>query len=407
MPAPFDLTSTFSQAGIYAVYVLVGAGFGAALEQSGFGRSTKLAAQFYFKDFAMFKVMFTAVITAMVLVFGASALGLLDYRAVYVNETYLWPIIIGGFTLGIGFLVGGLCPGTSLVGASTLKIDAMFFVGGATIGIFVFGETVPYFMDFWTQSYLGRLTVPDWLGLPTGVVVLLIVLMALFMFWGAERIDHKVNGEDPKDAPRARYAAAGGLVLLALVVLAIGQPGTDEYWDAIAGEEQARLDNREVQIHSGELLELMDNGRINLIMLDVRPERDYNQFHIRSARHVPPTRADVEAIVPDLEHVHPQTVIVAMSNDEDLATMAYKTLLANNVINTYILEDGVNGWIEIFGEDAEPRPTKYPEQPSFVFEAALGDRCVASDPDSHEFHLEFESKVELKVAAGPAGGGCG
>jgi hypothetical protein len=283
----------------------------------------------------------------------------------------------------------------------------MFFVGGVTIGIFVFGETVPLYMDFWNESYYGRLTLPDWLGIPTGVVVLMIVLVALFLFWGAERIDHKVNGADPKEAPRLRYAAAGGIVLLALVVLAIGQPGTDDYWDVIAADQQARLDDRQVQIHPGELLELMDNNRINLIMLDVRPERDFNEFHLRAARHVPPTRADVEAIIPDLEHLDPNTVIVAMSNDENLATMAWKTLMANRIINSYILEGGVNEWISIFGEDAQPRPVKYPEQPNFVFAAALGDRCVASDPDADAFQLEFVPKVEIKVAAGPAGGGCG
>lgn len=176
MPAPFDLGAIPTPV-MYGIYLVIGMGFGAALEMAGFGRASKLAAQFYFKDFAMFKVMFTAVITAMVLVFGASAVGLLDFRAVFVDETYLLPGIIGGFILGVGFLIGGLCPGTSLVGVATFKIDALFFVGGTVVGVFLFGETVPYFMEFWEFSYMGRFTIPDWLGIDTGLVVLIIVVM--------------------------------------------------------------------------------------------------------------------------------------------------------------------------------------------------------------------------------------
>ncbi|MEA2024234.1 MAG: YeeE/YedE thiosulfate transporter family protein [Actinomycetota bacterium] len=406
MPFPLDLHELGTPL-TYTIFVFVGIGFGFMLEQAGFGRSSKLAAQFYFKDFAMFKVMFTAVITAMVLIFGSVAIGILDFRAVFVPGTYLWPIAIGGFILGVGFLIGGLCPGTSIVGAATLKLDAMAFLGGVVFGVFVFGETVPYFMDFWTTSDLGRLTLPDWLGIPTGVVVLVIVVFALLLFWGAEALEKKTGVADSADAPKARYVGAGVLVLLALVVLVIGDPTTNDYWDAIAAEEQPRLDNREVQIHPGELLELMHDGYKNLILLDVRDERDYNQFHLRAAHQVDPTAQAVEDAAPDLLGLDSRTVIVAMSNGEEDATKAWKSLTANDVINVYILEGGVNAWLEIFGEDADPKPTNYPDQPAFVFEAALGGRCVASDPDAHEFHLVYEPKVKIAAAGAVVGGGCG
>ena len=406
MPFPLDLHALGTPL-TYTVFTIIGIGFGFALEQAGFGRSTKLAGQFYFTDFAMFKVMFTAVITAMVLISGASAIGILDFRSVFIPGTYLWPVAIGGFVLGVGFLVGGLCPGTSMVGAATLKLDAMVFLVGVTIGVFVFGETVPYFMDFWTTSNLGRFTLPEWLGIPTGVIVLFIVLFALFLFWGAEQIEKRTIDADPADAPKARYVGAGALVLVALIVLLIGQPSTGDYWDAVAADEQPRLDNREVQIHSGELLGLMNDSYVNLVMLDVRDERDYNEFHLRAAQQVDPDLESVEAVAPDLIGLNPRTVIVTMSNGEEDATEAWKTLVSNNVINTYILEGGVNEWLEIFGEDAEPRPVAYPDQSSFVFTAALGDRCVASDPDAHGFELIYEPKVVIAAASAVVGGGCG
>ena len=61
---------------------------------------------------------------------------------------------------------------------------------GLFIGFFLFGSTVERFWSFWNNAgTFGRLTLPGWLGVPPGVVVFAVVLMALVMFWGAERIE--------------------------------------------------------------------------------------------------------------------------------------------------------------------------------------------------------------------------
>lgn len=105
--APYDLVSIAGSAGSVAVYVAIGFGFGFALERAGFGNSKKLAAQFYLHDMTVLKVMFTAIVVAMLLLFWTSALMLLDMGRVFVNPTYLWSGILGGLLLGIGFVVGG------------------------------------------------------------------------------------------------------------------------------------------------------------------------------------------------------------------------------------------------------------------------------------------------------------
>src|SRR5512146_1007862 len=133
--APF-----FPELGIVGTALLnvgLGIGFGFVLEQAGFGNCNKLAAQFYLKDQSVLKVMFTAIITAMVLLFWSSALGILDFDQVALNETHLWPGIIGGLLLGVGFIIGGYCPGTSVVSAATLKLDGLVFLLGCMAGIFV------------------------------------------------------------------------------------------------------------------------------------------------------------------------------------------------------------------------------------------------------------------------------
>lgn len=182
---PLNLVELLGSTGANMVYFAIGLAFGFILESAGFGDSRKLAAQFYFKDLAVLQVMFTAIVTAMILVFWAVALGWLDYDAIWVNPTYLWPGIAGGLIMGVGFIIGGFCPGTSLVSLATLKVDGAFFVAGVFAGIFAFGETVETFTDFYNSSFYGRLTLMDVFGLSNGVMVLLVVLMAIGMFAGA------------------------------------------------------------------------------------------------------------------------------------------------------------------------------------------------------------------------------
>jgi len=99
--APFPLETIVGKFGTYLIYVLIGMGFGASLEMVGFGRSTKLTAQFYLRDMTVFKVMFTAVLVAMVLIFGAAGLGFLDFDRIWVPPTYLLPGTLGGLLLGV------------------------------------------------------------------------------------------------------------------------------------------------------------------------------------------------------------------------------------------------------------------------------------------------------------------
>jgi hypothetical protein len=182
--APYDLVASLGVTGSYLIYLSIGFAFGFILESSGFGDSRRLAGQFYFTELAVVKVMFTAIVVAMILIFWATALGLLDYNEIWVAPTYLWPGIAGGVIMGIGFILGGYCPGTSVVSVATLKIDGMFFFLGHIVGVLFFAETVGFFTTFWNSGYFGHFTLPELLRLETGVVAVLVVCLALAMFLG-------------------------------------------------------------------------------------------------------------------------------------------------------------------------------------------------------------------------------
>jgi rhodanese-related sulfurtransferase len=409
-PFPLPLADLLGHWGQYVVYLLIGISFGFALEMSGFANAPKLAAQFYFKDMTVLKVMFGAIVTAMVLVFLASAVGLLDYYLVYVNPTFLWPGIVGGLIMGVGFILGGFCPGTSLVSAAVGKIDGIIFVLGVLFGIFAFGETVSFFEGFWYSSYMGRFTIPEWLGLPYGIVVVGIVLMALFMFWGSEQLERIFGGRDLSKEPRWRYGAAGVLLSGALLVAFIGQPTAADKWARMEAKEGQRLADRQVQIHPAELLQTMHDDTLKLTILDVRSEADFNQFHIRDAVHAPV--ASLPAFIDALHEAPANEVVVVVGNDEAMATEAWKFLRAESVRNLYILEGGINNWVRTFGDEeflaANSRPGVTGDELAFAFPAALGSNLAIAAPASGLVkQFDFTPKIQLELKRGPGGGGCG
>ena len=167
----------------------IGVAFGWTLERAGLGSARKLVGQFYLNDLTVFKVMFSAIVTAMLGVFWLSRLGIIDFGQVYVPETFIVPQLAGGFVFGIGFVVAGLCPGTSCVAAATGRGDGVATVAGMFMGVLATGLFLPRFAALYASTPRGTFTLPEVLRLPYGTVVLLIVLIALGGFTLAERIE--------------------------------------------------------------------------------------------------------------------------------------------------------------------------------------------------------------------------
>ena len=189
MNAPY--VETLSTVSYVVVGVVLGFFFGFFLERAGFSSARKLTDQFYFKDFSVLKVMFTAIIVAMLGIAYFSLLGWLNFGQLYVSPTFIWPQLFGGILLGAGFIVGGYCPGTSVVAAAIGKIDGFLFIVGVLIGIFGFGAAVPSFRHFYMSGSLGALTIPQWLNVNAGVVAFGVTLIALAAFWAAEKCEGK------------------------------------------------------------------------------------------------------------------------------------------------------------------------------------------------------------------------
>jgi len=215
------------------VAVLIGFGFGFVLERAGFGRAQKLIGQFLLSEMTVLKVMFGAVATAMVGSVAMGGLGLFDLRAVAdsaSSATWLWPMVVGGFVVGMGFVISSYCPGTSVVAMASGKIDGLFTVLGVILGSLVAGEllSIPAVAAFNDSSFLGHLYLYDLLGVPAAVVAIAVALVAVAAFVGAEKLEAIFGGEGRPDSParprRAVFATLVGLGALGLVTLAFPRP---------------------------------------------------------------------------------------------------------------------------------------------------------------------------------------
>ena len=199
--------------GIAGTALASGILFGYVLEQAGFGSPCKLTAQFRLTDWSVFKVMFTAILVA---AFGILLLQTKNYfgaQGFFVPTTFLWATVTGAALIGAGFAVGGYCPGTSVVGFVSGRIDGLVFMLGMVIGIFGFAGLfdTPLIHGIMTSARISEKTLPALLGVSPWVVFAGMIVLAVIGFWLARVLEGRshgvytaediVTGEDPADEP--------------------------------------------------------------------------------------------------------------------------------------------------------------------------------------------------------------
>lgn len=382
--APFDVNA-LPAAGFALTFLVIGVAFGAVLEMAGFGDTKKLAAQFYLTELTVLKVMFTAIVVAAVLLALASAFGLLDLSRVFVNPTFLPSQVAGGLIMGVGFVVGGFCPGTSVVAASTFKVDGMLFVLGGLAGVALFGESVSSFAPFWLSGSLGRFTLPEWLGMSTGLTVLLVVLLALGAFRAGEAVERRFGPPaPPARRPRVAWAGAGALVGAAALLAIRGDPTPEQRWRWQPVSVHQRLSDRASFASPAELVARRTETSLRVDVLDLRSERDFNLFHVGGARRIDLAALDGPAEVRRLLDEPPSTITVLAANDEAQAQEGWKRLVSRGVQSVYVLEGGVNRWLALYPVPAcvaSPDPAAVKGALAYRFAYATGDHLPSARPE--------------------------
>jgi hypothetical protein len=220
MIAPLVKTGAISSSLNLWLALPIGFVFGFALFHAGFTDSRRIAWAFYFKDVGVPVVMFSAIATGMLGLWGLSLIGFLDISQVYMLPTFLLPMAVGGLIFGIGMVIGGYCPGTAAASIVTGKVDAMIFIVGFLLGSLVFGDFFPVWGDFYNSDYMGVFRLDQWLGIGLGPTVLIVVLIAVGGTIFMRFVQNKVWPPTEVD-PQEKYVIRLHAALIA-VALAIG-----------------------------------------------------------------------------------------------------------------------------------------------------------------------------------------
>lgn len=176
--------------------LLCGVLFGWVLESAGFGSPCKLTGQFRLNDWSVLKVMFTAIVVAAFGLWGLQALGWMNPESVFVPSALLLAAAIGGVLIGAGFAIGGYCPGTSVVGLFSGRLDAGVFLIGLLLGTWVFaglyGPTIQTLMD--AAEVMSGDTLPDALGIPSWTVVLAMAVALVGVYLLGQHFERQHGG---------------------------------------------------------------------------------------------------------------------------------------------------------------------------------------------------------------------
>lgn len=165
----------------HLVAILIGACFGSVLYLSGFADARRIAGVFYLRDLSVPIVMFSAIVSSMVIFWMLMATGVLEISEVTFLPTYVWPMVVGGFILGIGMVVAGYCPGTAMVATMTGRIDGFVVVLSIMAGDLLFGNYFEYFSGLFVSSRLGVYRVHELLGVSFGGAIFLVIVLAISM----------------------------------------------------------------------------------------------------------------------------------------------------------------------------------------------------------------------------------
>ncbi len=351
----------FSNEFNYIIAIVIGFFFGFVLEQAGFSSSKKLAGLFYGYDFVVLRVFFTAGITAMIGVLLFGYLGWLDLSAIYINPTFLYSAIIGGLIMGLGFIIGGFCPGTSVAAAAIGKIDAMVFVLGSAIGVLFFGEFYDVFEPIYNGWDYGELRIETVFGISPGLFGFMMILVALFAFIFTSRIENRVNKipksnlsffkqEHNKFIPYAMIFVVLGVVLLIL----------PSYEQKLMGEINEYATENSQKLKTIEPLEVafrVLNEDNSLIVIDLREKLDSSKSLIPGAYNMPFDKI-LSKETTNLIIKSPKTVVFV---DEDgknsLKAVAYSNIM--NFDNAYAMKGGIEAFDKSLVYNENEIPDKY------------------------------------------------
>jgi thiosulfate/3-mercaptopyruvate sulfurtransferase len=324
-----------SSAVAMAAAIIIGFFFGMCLEKAGFGCSKRLSGIFYFRDMTVLKVMFSAVITTAIGFSLLAGFKLISTENVYILNTFYFAQITGGVLLGIGFVTGGWCPGTSAVGTASGSIDALLFIIGAIGGSILYNEVYPFISGLKTIGSCGTHFAYDDLGMSRALFVTLFTFIGVCCFWGVEYLEKKRFN-------KGQYFNSPFLKAYSILLLA-GAATLFIFSDSDAALTQRLTQAQEAKDHISavELADRLISGDKNLLLIDVRSAGEFKDFHIKGALNCP-----LDQLNSLKTEAKSYKTVVLYSNGAAHAVQGQMLLESEGVKNILVLNGGLNEFIE-------------------------------------------------------------
>lgn len=348
---PFIISNEFN----LIIALIAGIGFGFVLEQAGFSSTKKLVGLFYGYDFTVLKVFFTAGITAMIGTLFLNHLGLLDLSLIYINPTFLWSALIGGAIMGVGFIIGGFCPGTSVCAAAIGKVDGMAFVFGGALGVLVFAEGYPFFEKIYLAEAWGPVLVYDQLGMSRILFAIILTAVAILAFYLTSLIENRVNNHQAV-MPRERiikYSSAIGLAFIVLLFVAF-IPDSNQQLEAKISKELKKKDFTQAEVPADMLATEIVNNYYKINIIDTRDAEAFKAYHLPLAINIPLDKMKEREWQKILDQKHKVNYFYA--DDQQIARKAY--LLASHLgkAENFILSESTAAFKSMFSDTIPPAP---------------------------------------------------
>ncbi len=455
MNAPFPLAPLdgFSEIAYLMISLGLGVLFGFFLERAGFGTSKNLTSVFILRDFRVFRVMFTAVVTAMLGALILDGVGILNLSLVQYEATFFWPILLGGLVFGVGFYVGGFCPGTAVVALARGRWDAPAFLFGIVLGIYAFALLFDglfeqaWFINFFAPADAAKMTLygdgPAW---PWALGV---VLMALGGFAAvpylerrfalktvaelkAEKSDSSTPAKPVVKAPRNFWnTAAPALAFVGVVVVIVTESATPHpvLANHVPKSAATALDPAEAPLVdsytlAGWLVAEGNNRQAgkpkDLALFDLRPvNADKRDLVLPLSVYLEAGDSDGDAFLAEalirlgkLTADLPKSKPLVFVDDSGQTSLALVNALRRRGKNALALDGGLNAWRRDILSDPStwPLPSFMPKPATAFTQTALAYLGGQSQTPPPRFVFAGATPPETKIvtvkAKGAGGGGC-
>ena len=309
----------------------VGIAFGVILERAGLGDPRVIAGQLLGRDFTVVRVMFGAIITAMLGVVWASSMGWIDPSTIAMPPTDLPAQALGAVIFGGGFALAALCPGTACVAAASGRRDGLAAVGGLFAGTALTPVAWPVVGIAVADAPREGATIATDLGAPIGVVVVLLTIAGVLAMVVGRLMDARDSAR-PAWKPTTPESIA--LTLAATFALADARgalPATRA--DAIAEQIASEADH----IDALDLAELIKSRQPGVRIFDLREGLDTSTYVI-------PGAVPVSLRALDTVKVQPGQRLVLYSDGGAHAAQAWVLLRVRGIRDALVLKDGMAAW---------------------------------------------------------------